>query len=155
MAVFGLHPRSCERAREWASLRLDGELSEFEGTLLGAHLARCSSCSAYADSIRHATETVRHTPLVVLEAPVSLPARRRVLPMRVFQIGAAAAVMVTAVGVGALLGSPSFRTEPTFGPPVHAGADVADDALVRGPRLAMINAAKGLGPQRGIGITDI
>ena len=155
MAVFGLHPRSCERAREWASLRLDGELSDFEGTLLRAHLVRCSSCSAYAESIRDATETVRNTPLVALDAPISLPSRRRVLPIRVVQVGAAAAVMVAAVGVGALLGSPSFRSEPTFGPTVHAGADVADDALVRGPRLAMINAAKGLGPQRGIGITDI
>ena len=32
-------PAICERARSWASLRLDGELSEFEDALLSAHLA--------------------------------------------------------------------------------------------------------------------
>ena len=156
MTVFGPHPRTCERAREWASLQLDGELSEFEGTLLRAHLARCSSCSAYAATVSDATETVRHTPLVVLDAPLSLPARRRVLPVRAYQVGAAAAAMATAVAIGAVVGSPSFRAKPNVASPVRVTADaVADDFLVREPRLAMINAAKGLGPQRGIGITDI
>ena len=30
----------CARARFWVSLRVDGELSELEGALLDAHLAR-------------------------------------------------------------------------------------------------------------------
>jgi predicted anti-sigma-YlaC factor YlaD len=35
---------SCERAREWASLRLDGELPEFHRGLLEAHLRGCVGC---------------------------------------------------------------------------------------------------------------
>ena len=38
----------CERARRWSSLRVDGELSELESALLDSHLARCSSCRAFA-----------------------------------------------------------------------------------------------------------
>jgi predicted anti-sigma-YlaC factor YlaD len=38
----------CERARAWASLRADGELSELESALLDAHLARCASCRSFA-----------------------------------------------------------------------------------------------------------
>lgn len=41
-------PPTCERARRWASLRTDGELSELEHALLDAHLARCGSCRAFA-----------------------------------------------------------------------------------------------------------
>ena len=40
-------PAMCERARAWASLRLDAELSEFEDALLTAHLRRCSACCEY------------------------------------------------------------------------------------------------------------
>jgi predicted anti-sigma-YlaC factor YlaD len=38
----------CERARTWASLRADGELSELEGALLDSHLRQCSSCDEFA-----------------------------------------------------------------------------------------------------------
>ncbi|HXK15518.1 MAG TPA: zf-HC2 domain-containing protein, partial [Gaiellaceae bacterium] len=38
----------CERARWWASLRADGELSELESALLDAHLGRCASCRTFA-----------------------------------------------------------------------------------------------------------
>jgi len=50
MAGEALSPRDgrCERARQWASLRLDGELSELEDALLEQHLEGCSSCSAFA-----------------------------------------------------------------------------------------------------------
>jgi predicted anti-sigma-YlaC factor YlaD len=54
-----LHPRSCERAREWASLRLDAELSEFEQALLDAHLERCPPCAEYAGNVTTATKALR------------------------------------------------------------------------------------------------
>jgi predicted anti-sigma-YlaC factor YlaD len=38
----------CERARSWASLRVDGELSELQSALLDAHLGRCRGCRAFA-----------------------------------------------------------------------------------------------------------
>lgn len=157
MAVSEVHPTACERAREWASLCLDGELSEFERVLLRAHLDRCASCSSYAGTLTRATDELRRAPLVPLGAQVVLPRRRGVaVPLRAIQVVGAAAMLAAAVGFGALLGSHSSR--PGAEASVHAIAatseTVAEDKLIREPRLAMINAAKGIGTQRGIGIVD-
>ena len=38
----------CERARQWASTEIDGELSSFERVLLHAHLDACPSCSEFS-----------------------------------------------------------------------------------------------------------
>jgi anti-sigma factor RsiW len=54
----------CSRARFWASLRVDGELSELEGALLDAHLGRCADCRDYAAGVVGATAALRNTPLV-------------------------------------------------------------------------------------------
>jgi ABC-type glutathione transport system ATPase component len=53
----------CERARQWASLRIDGELSELEDALLEKHLEGCASCSAFAVRLAATTEAVRAVPL--------------------------------------------------------------------------------------------
>lgn len=96
--------RPCERAREYASLRLDGELSEFESVLLESHLERCGSCMAFATDLGVVTEHLRAAPLERLESPIALPSRRRV-SMRGVQVAAAAALVVSVVGLGSLLGS--------------------------------------------------
>jgi predicted anti-sigma-YlaC factor YlaD len=94
--------KQCERARECASLRLDGELSEFEQALLIAHLGRCEGCRSFAAELEGVTERIRTTPLEPLEQPVALPSRRRI-SSRPVEIAAAAALMLTALGVtGAL-----------------------------------------------------
>ena len=54
--------KQCERARECASLRLDGELSEFEQALLVAHLARCELCRSFAAELESVTDHMRTTP---------------------------------------------------------------------------------------------
>jgi len=36
----------CDRTHEWASLRLDGELSPLEEELLERHLTACDDCRA-------------------------------------------------------------------------------------------------------------
>ena len=87
----------CARARFWASLRLDGELSELEGALLDAHLARCADCSAAAQDFGAFTEDLRARRLEPV-APVVFHAGRS--PRRVF-VGAAIAAVVAA---GVLLG---------------------------------------------------
>ena len=51
--------RRCDRAREYASLRLDGELSEFERALLDSHIERCPSCRAFADDLVGLTGQLR------------------------------------------------------------------------------------------------
>jgi anti-sigma factor RsiW len=92
----------CERARECASLRLDGELSEFEQALLDAHLARCEPCSAFAAELNAVTRRLRTAPLVPLPQPVTLPARRRI-SLRRAEVAAAAALMLTTLGVAGAL----------------------------------------------------
>ena len=51
----------CERAREWASVRLDGELSPLEEELLARHLETCDECRAFESNVRWATDVMRLT----------------------------------------------------------------------------------------------
>ena len=91
---------SCDRTRLWLSLRLDGELSELESRLLGAHLVRCAACRAYEQGVQETTAALRAAPLVSAARPVSLPrARRRsVGALRIASAAAAfAAVALTGV----------------------------------------------------------
>ncbi|MDQ4018324.1 MAG: zf-HC2 domain-containing protein, partial [Actinomycetota bacterium] len=59
MARFGRNDRACERAQAWASLDVDGELSQLERGLLAAHLRRCAACAVATTELRAATELVR------------------------------------------------------------------------------------------------
>ena len=63
----------CDRAREWTSLRVDGELSPLEEELLERHLEFCDDCRAFEDDVRWATDVLRLT-------PQERPARRLTLP---------------------------------------------------------------------------
>lgn len=97
---------NCDRAREWASLRLDGELSDLEWALLEAHLTRCIECRAFADDSTAIALGLREAPLERLEQPVALPSRRRALgSTRAVQLGAAAVLVVAAAGLGSLFGA--------------------------------------------------
>src|SRR4051794_34149592 len=90
----------CARARFWASLRVDGELSELEGALLDAHLARCHDCSAYAAGVTGTTEAFRSAPLVAA-APIVIEPRAR--PGRIVAGLVAATLVVLAAVVGGLV----------------------------------------------------
>src|SRR5215207_9436014 len=98
--------KQCERARECASLRLDGELSEFE------------------QALESLTDHMRSTPLARLEQPVSLPARRRLVSRRPVEIAAAAALMLTTLGVAGAL-----RTVETNNPTLSFGAPGVSNTL--------------------------
>jgi predicted anti-sigma-YlaC factor YlaD len=109
---MGALKSGCERAREWVSLDLDGELSELEHALLRAHLDRCAACAAFAHDVRALTGELRAAPAETPAVPVTLP-RRRSGAVRVLQVGAAAAAIAIAVGLGTLAGSlTSSRTAP-------------------------------------------
>jgi len=98
----------CERARARASLGLDGELSQIEQALLRSHVRRCAACAEFASDVGALTQELRTTALErVVVAP--LPARRRSARRRTLQLGAAAAVVVIAAGLGSLAGSLSSR----------------------------------------------
>ena len=118
MRVVSELTKQCERARECASLRLDGELSEFEQALLDAHLARCAPCRSFAAELDGITMQLRSAPLETLEQPVALPARRRISSRRPVEVAAAAALMLTALGVtGAVRTIETSNPSLTFNSP--------------------------------------
>jgi predicted anti-sigma-YlaC factor YlaD len=90
----------CARASEWVSLRLDGQLSEFEELLLEAHLSRCSGCRAFAANVTGLTQALRASaleqPIFTFEAP-----RRARGRTALRAVSAAAAVAV--VGLSGLV----------------------------------------------------
>ena len=92
----------CDRARSWAALAPDGELSELEHKLLGAHVARCRPCEAFAADVARVADTLRREPLETLSHPLAVPGwRRRGTYVRLRTVGAAAAVALMAIGITA------------------------------------------------------
>ena len=94
----------CERARVWASLLPDGELSLFEQRLLDAHCLRCPDCRQLRDGIASVTAIVRETPLDDTARAVRIPSQR-LRPWRpalgVFASGGVAALaLVLALWIG-------------------------------------------------------
>jgi anti-sigma factor RsiW len=157
--TLSFRPRSCERAREWASLELDSELSEFESFLFQEHLDGCPACASYAAAIRSTADALRRAAPVPLIVPIALPAaRRRALSMRAMSSMAAAAAIAAAVGIGTLVGSVGGSTHG-IGPGIARAAVTSQpggmQGLIEQPKLAMLHAKAGIGKQRGLGIADV
>jgi predicted anti-sigma-YlaC factor YlaD len=148
----------CERAREWASLRLDGELSELERALLDAHTRNCAACAEYVDDIGAFTTAIRSAELVQLPQPVALPLRRSFAwASRAFQAGAAtAAVLAVTAGLSLQVGrnSSAHGSVPGRLPAnmIQSGPNSENDTLIRVPKLAAIKGQLGVGRQRGLRI---
>jgi len=111
-----IHDRSCARSREWASLRLDGELSEIERLLLRRHLGRCDECRAFATDVERATGLMR-------AAPAEQPVRRRSVrapvvprPRIRYRIVVAAAILAAGAGIGSAVGIGGNGTNPVTPP---------------------------------------
>jgi hypothetical protein len=66
----GIQPSSCSRTRQWVSLALDRELSDFERFLMEDHLKRCADCAVFERDTRLFTAGMRSAPLESLSAPV-------------------------------------------------------------------------------------
>ncbi|HVM58630.1 MAG TPA: zf-HC2 domain-containing protein [Gaiellaceae bacterium] len=88
-------PTDCMLARESASVRLDGELSELESARLDAHLRVCADCRAYAAEVGAIAEQLRKAALERPGQQIALP-RRRALSGARMQVAAAAAAVVVA-----------------------------------------------------------
>ena len=101
----------CERARQWASIELDGELSTFERVLLRAHLAHCPPCREFRTDTNGLTHALRAAPLEQLDQPIQIGRVRRGLGLRLAP--AAAAMAVAVVGLGSILATSAVRSVGT------------------------------------------
>ena len=148
----------CERAREWASLELDGELSELERSMLRAHTRRCAACAEYVVEVGAFTEQVRRSELVPLQHPIVLPLRRGFgWATRALQAGAAtAAVIGVTAGLALQVGSrPTPRgllDQRLPDSAITRGPNSLNDALIRAPKLATFKGQFGVLRQRGLRI---
>src|SRR3982750_544252 len=91
----------CERVCEWASLRLDDQLSDFEEVLLEAHLARCAGCRDFAASVLGLTQALRAAELEQPAFAFDPPRCTRGATYALRAVSAAAAIAV--VGVSGLV----------------------------------------------------
>ena len=112
---FGFsHPDECDRARELASRRLDGDLTEFDVGLLKMHLRDCAECTEVTQAMERMTERIRGTRLLepgpARPAVVSAARPRRRSGHRVLATAAAIAATAAAAGAGALVASHSEHT---------------------------------------------
>jgi predicted anti-sigma-YlaC factor YlaD len=143
-----MQPQShlCERARSWASLRADGELSDLESALLDAHLGRCSSCDAFARDTEQIAVALRAARLEI-PAPFALrPRQARRTGLRALQVAAAIAVVVTA-GVTAAVSGPSSPTTAAKPVAMVAGAD-SPDGLRALRRPALVEQGRAIARNR-------
>ncbi len=108
MTGFSKFATNCERAREWSSLRLDGELPQLQRAMLRKHLAACSGCTAFDRDLAAATMELRTAPLELLQRPIAIPRRRR-SALRIAPALATAAAVVFVFGLGPLVQPHLFR----------------------------------------------
>ena len=127
----------CERTRQWISVALDSELSQFERSLVSGHVARCAGCRSFEERATAVTTAVRRAPAQTMSARIYLPVRRRLAwrAAGVARVGSVAAVLVAAVSMG-LLAAPDNRTLASEHALVASSLDQpgGTNDLVIGPR---------------------
>jgi Putative zinc-finger len=142
-----MYPRSqlCDRARAWASLRADSELSELESALLDAHLGRCNSCRAFAAGTETVAETLRAVPLErpsVALGPALHSGARRVWQALRLTVAVAAVVAAVLIASASRPGLPPAERASSKPVAMVAGIDSPDGlrelrrpGLIERPRM--------------------
>lgn len=121
-------PARCERARQWASLRVDDSLSSFESAILDRHLRSCDDCRTFAATVATQTYLLRRAPLAELARMVEVEsASSRVVPRGIGAL-AAAAVALTALVLG------------TQGAHVPPASKTAASEVLAGPTFVVVAA---------------
>jgi predicted anti-sigma-YlaC factor YlaD len=118
---------ACDVARARASLKLDGELSEFDRRLLERHLDRCVDCRDFVERTARFTALMRDDPLVPFVCGRVVPqslvhsAVRRVVPAvaSVLLVGIAATTLATRESGGSRV-SPDSSYATFLAPPAVA-----------------------------------
>ena len=134
----------CERARSWAALAPDGELSELEQKLLDAHLSHCVSCSRFSLRVAAVAANLRAAALQPPHRPVAVTTwRRPPLHTRMRPAGAAAAITVMALGIASRAPLPAGKQESFQAPRVVnlSGGDAAEQQALRDLRRELIVSA--------------
>jgi len=123
---------ACERARVWAALIPDGELSQFEQRILELHLARCADCARDAEQLGAIVAVVRDTPSESMQSPVEVVRRPRLGRgrARLAVGGSAAAAAAAAVALSVV----------TFGHTSGQDLPVAPLIIVGSPQSANADA---------------
>ena len=113
-ADFPLENGRCERARQWSSLRLDGELSELEGALLEKHLETCCSCLSFDERLCATATSLRTAPPEPPRMRFRIPTRTEVrFPVaRRLAVAAIAAALALGSLVGSMLHRPAANPAP-------------------------------------------
>jgi predicted anti-sigma-YlaC factor YlaD len=96
---------ACERATQWISLDLDGELGRLEQAALARHLGRCDRCRAARTGYLGFTSLIRQSPAVDPERLVAVPYSPRAVRRTTLR-GVAVAIALSAVVVGAFSAVP-------------------------------------------------
>lgn len=127
---------ACERARLWAALSPDGDLTELEERALAVHLDRCPACREFAGAVVAIADVLRASPPEPVPAVFAVPVRsRRRKLFRASELGAAAAAVAVAVSIGSTtLSGREPRTPAGLSSPlaasVQAGADATTSAFL-------------------------
>lgn len=127
---MGREPKvsACERARTWAALQPDGELSTIELRLLGAHLDGCPACRRFAETVTGATRLVRETedeaPACSIDLRLLRRSRARTALATASRAGVAAAAVLAAFSIGVMVPDLSRSSEE----PLFVGVPVLTDA---------------------------
>jgi predicted anti-sigma-YlaC factor YlaD len=103
MARWRRTTTACERAGQWISLRLDGELSELEQLALDRHVEECAACRAFGADLSGIALLLRDAPLAELAREPVVVSPRRARRRMVGGIGVAAAFATAAAAVAAIL----------------------------------------------------
>src|SRR4051794_26816010 len=141
MRASPLHlPADCERAAQYVSLELDGELSTGERAMLRRHVQRCESCAEYAVTVAGLTELLRAAPLEEFRLSTTFAGRRRRLSPLVRNVAAVAAVAAVGGGVGGSSSRVPRGHAPlkTFNPGPGAIADDSRDWAAGLPRAQRV-----------------
>jgi predicted anti-sigma-YlaC factor YlaD len=149
MTGFSKFATNCERAREWSSLRLDGELPQLQRAMLRKHLAACPGCTEFDSDVAAATAALRIAPMELLERPVAIPRRRR-SALRIAPAFAAAAAVAFVFGLGPLVQPHLFRSPAGHASSIKrapAGQPTVEEKLLHESRVLMRPGIK-----RGIGL---
>jgi ferric-dicitrate binding protein FerR (iron transport regulator) len=102
---------ACERAAQWISLDLDGELGRLEQAALARHLGRCDRCRAARTEYLGFTSLIREASPVEPQRLVTIPPSPRAVRRTTLR-GLAVSVALAAVVFGAFKAVPHSSGHP-------------------------------------------